>query len=185
MSALWVLMLRTNGLDMINTAVLNIAVGGVFADASLTSAKIIKINIGEVNAGPAVYALDALNGDFPLDAPGVTFVNPASVLKLMTTVASGKNSTIELTGNIEPVVPNTGVVEINARNANTKLTIDGMANKYAIGTKANPVSKVQLTGHGTLVITALNTPNIDVSVAKVAIGSKFGSNFFLHSFRSY
>ncbi|WP_227779942.1 hypothetical protein [Rickettsia sp. Tenjiku01] len=163
---------------MSNTAVLNIAAGGVFADASLTSAKIAKINIGEVNVGPAVYALDALNGDFPLDAPGVTFVNPASVLKLMTTVASGKNSTIELTGNIEPVVPNTGVVEINARNANTKLTIDGMANKYAIGTKANPVSKVQLTGHGILVITALNTPNIDVSVAKVAIGSKFGSNVF-------
>ncbi|KJV61207.1 cell surface antigen-like domain protein [Rickettsia amblyommatis str. Darkwater] len=26
-------------------------------------------------------------------------MNPASVLKLMTTVASGKNSTIELTGN--------------------------------------------------------------------------------------
>ncbi|MEG8230051.1 hypothetical protein O6R16_03070 [Candidatus Rickettsia tasmanensis] len=177
--------LGTNGLDVSNTAVLNIAAGGVFADASLTSAKIAKINIGEVNAGPAVYALDALNGDFPLDAPGVTFVNPASVLKLMTTVASGKNSTIELTGNIEPVVPNTGVVEINARNANTKLTIDGMANKYAIGTKANPVSKVQLTGHGTLVITALNTPNIDVSVAKVAIGSSWIKCFFLHSFRSY
>ncbi|MCX4079329.1 hypothetical protein N7280_01495 [Rickettsia rhipicephali] len=135
--------LGTNGLDMSNTAVLNIAVGGVFAYASLTSAKIAKINIGD-------YALDALNGDFPLDAPGVTFVNPASVLKLMTTVASGKNSTIELTGNIESVVPNTGVVEINARNANTKLTIDGTANKYAIGTKANPVSKVQLTGHRTL-----------------------------------
>lgn len=33
------------------------------------------------------------------------------------------------------------------------------------------MSKVELTGHGTLVITALNTPNIDVSVAKVAIGS--------------
>ncbi|MFQ3886744.1 MAG: hypothetical protein AB8U88_03890 [Rickettsia conorii subsp. raoultii] len=177
--------LGTNGLDVSNTAVLNIAAGGVFADASLTSAKIAKINIGEVNAGPAVYVLDALNGDFPLDAPGVTFVNPASVLKLMTTVASSKNSTIELTGNIEPVVPNTGVVEINARNANTKLTIDGMANKYAIGTKANPVSKVQLTGHGTLVITALNTPNIDVSVAKVAIGSSWSKCFFLHSFRSY
>ncbi|WP_392505694.1 hypothetical protein ACE5D9_04720 [Rickettsia sp. 2024-CO-Wats] len=87
----------------------------------------------------------------------------------MTTVASGKNSTIELTGNVESVVSNIGVVEINARNANTKLTIDGMANKYAIGTKANLVSKVQLTGHGTLVITALNTPNIDVSVVKVAI----------------
>ncbi|WP_017442698.1 beta strand repeat-containing protein [Rickettsia gravesii] len=134
--------LGTNGFDVSNTAVLNIVAGRVFADASLTSAKIAKINIGEVNAGPAVYALDALNSDFPLDAPGVTFVNPASVLKLMTIVASGKNSTIELTGNIEPVVPNTGVVEINARNANTKLTIDGTANKYAIGTKANPVSKV-------------------------------------------
>lgn len=170
--------LGTNGLDVSNTAVLNIAAGGVFADASLTSAKIAKINIGEVNAGPAVYALDALNGDFPLDAPGVTFVNPASVLKLMTTVASGKNSTIELTGNIEQVIPNTGVVEINARNINTKLTIDGMANKYAIGTKANPVSKVQLTGYGTLVITALNTPNIDVSVAKVAIGSSLDQMFF-------
>ncbi|KJW04713.1 cell surface antigen-like domain protein [Rickettsia argasii T170-B] len=112
-------------------------------------------------------------------------MNPASVLKLMTTVASGKNSTIELTGNIEQVVPNTGVVEINARNANTKLTIDGMANKYDIGTKANPVSTVQLTGYGTLVITALNTPNIDVSVAKVAIGSVWIKCFFLDSFRSY
>ncbi len=50
--------------------------------------------------------------------------------------------------------------------------------KYAIGTKANPLSKVQLTGHGILVITALNTPNIDVSVAKVAIGPVWIKCFF-------
>ncbi|QQV75716.1 hypothetical protein H6P87_01280 [Rickettsia tillamookensis] len=165
-----------NKLDVSNVLALNIGNGAIFADQSITSAQIAQINIGD-NNGPGTYALDALNGDFQLKAPGVTFVDPASVLKLMTTVASGNNSTIELTGNIEPLVPNTAIVEINAKNANTKLTIDGTANEYAIGTKANPVSKVQLTGQGTLIITALNTPNIDVSVAKVAIGS-VGSNVF-------
>ena len=50
MSELLVLIakLGTNGLDVSNTAVLNIAAGGVFADASLTSTKIAKINIGDV-----------------------------------------------------------------------------------------------------------------------------------------
>ncbi|WP_256621196.1 hypothetical protein [Rickettsia sp. TH2014] len=166
-----------NSFDVSNAAALNIGNGAIFVDQSITSTQIAKTNIGD-NNGPRTYALDALNGDFQLKAPGVTFVDSASVLKLMTTVASGNNSAIELTGNIEPLVPNVAIVEINAKNANTKLTIDGTANNYAIGTKANPVSKVQLTGQGTLVITALNTPNINVSVAKVAIGSVRSNVFF-------
>ncbi|WP_017208669.1 hypothetical protein [Rickettsia australis] len=92
--------LGTNGLDVRNTAVLNIAAGGVFVDASLTSARIGALNIGDANVGPAVYALDSINADFDLDTPGVAFKNDSSILKLMATSADVNTpSTIYRTGN--------------------------------------------------------------------------------------
>jgi len=166
-----------NSLNVSNTAVLNIAAGGVFADASLTSAQIGTINIGDATAGPAVYALDAINTDFDLDAPGVEFKNDSSVLKLMTSAAAaGTTSTIYLTGNIEPLNKNTAIVELNAQNAGVKLIINGTKNDvtnkgYSLGTVDKPLQQIKFSGQGEIEVTAINTPSIDVSVAKIAIGS--------------
>ncbi len=177
--------LGTNKLDVSNTAVLNIAAGGVFADASLTSASIDEINIGDNTAnGAATYALDAINADFGLDAPGVAFKNVSSVLKLMTTsTVANKTSTIYLTGNIEPGAANFGIVELNAENANTTLVINGVKNKgvnpiLSLGTANHPLQQIKFSGLGTIEVTAINTKSIDVSVPQLAIGVVNADAFF-------
>ena len=48
----------------------------------------------------------------------------------MTIISSGKNSIITLTGYIDLGITNNGVVEINAKNTNMKLIIDGTVNRY-------------------------------------------------------
>ncbi|AFB21518.1 hypothetical protein [Rickettsia canadensis] len=50
----------------------------------------------------------------------------------MTIISSGKNSIITLTGYIDPGIPNTGLVEINAKNTNIKLIIDSIVNRYVL-----------------------------------------------------
>ena len=177
--------LGTNGLDVSNTAVLNIAAGGVFADASLTSASIGAINIGDNTAnGAATYALDAVNADFDLDAPGVAFKNDSSVLKLMTTSTDVNTpSTIYLTGNIDPGAANFGIVELNAENANTTLVINGVKNKgvnpiLSLGTANHPLQQIKFSGLGTIEVTAINTKSIDVSVPQLAIGVVNADTFF-------
>ncbi len=102
-----------------------------------------------------------------LNAPGVTFVNPASVFKLMTTVAGGNTSTITLTGDIDPGTPNTGVLELNATNANAKLAISG---KFALGTKANPLKAITFSGKGLIGLEqVINTALINLDTPGVAI----------------
>ena len=173
-----------NKLDVSNVLALNIAAGGVFADASLTSASIGAINIGDANAGPAVYALDAINADFDLDAPRVAFKNDSSVLKLMTTSpVANKTSTIYLTGNIDPGAANFGIVELNAENANTTLVINGVKNKgvnpiLSLGIANHPLQQIKFSGLGTIEVTAINTKSIDVSVPQLAIGVVNADTFF-------
>lgn len=168
----------TNKLDVSNAKNLTIAAGGIFADASpnITSALIPQIFIGDPS-GPGVYALDAVNGNFPFAAPGLAFKNDSSVLKLMTSAGSG-TSTIQLTGDITPPNPNTAIVEINAKNAGSTLVIDGTSNGYSIGTLALPMSKIKFTGDGTIEVTAISTPAIEVSVSKLAIAEVNSDVFF-------
>ncbi|WP_231278388.1 beta strand repeat-containing protein [Rickettsia bellii] len=169
----------TNKLDVRNAKNLTIAAGGIFADASpnITSALIPQIFIGDPS-GPGVYALDAVNGNFPFAAPGLAFKNDSSVLKLMTSAATGITSTIQLTGDITPPNPNTAIVEINAKNAGSTLVIDGTSNGYSIGTLALPMSKIKFTGDGTIEVTAISTPAIEVSVSKLAIAEVNSDVFF-------
>ncbi|WP_341788721.1 hypothetical protein [Rickettsia endosymbiont of Lasioglossum villosulum] len=169
----------TNKLDVSNAKNLTIAAGGIFADATpnITSALIPQIFIGDTS-GPGVYALDAVNGNFPFAAPGLAFKNDSSVLKLMTSAATGITSTIQLTGDITPPNPNTAIVEINAKNAGSTLVIDGTSNGYSIGTLALPMSKIKFTGDGTIEVTAISTPAIEVSVSKLAIAEVNSDVFF-------
>lgn len=168
----------TNKLDVRNAKNLTIAAGGIFADASpnITSALIPQIFIGDPS-GPGVYALDAVNGNFPFAAPGLAFKNDSSVLKLITSAGSG-TSTIQLTGDITPSNPNTAIVEINAKNAGSTLVIDGTSNGYSIGTLALPMSKIKFTGDGTIEVTAISTPAIEVYVSKLAIAEVNSDVFF-------
>ncbi|GAA5251998.1 hypothetical protein [Candidatus Rickettsia kedanie] len=177
--------LGTNGLDVRNTAVLNIAASGVFVDASLTSARIGELNIGDANAGPAVYALDAINADFDLDAPGVAFKNDSSILKLMTTSADVNTpSTIYLTGNIEPLTAHTVIVELNAQNAGVTLIIDGDKNKgmnpdtRSLGTVDYPLKQITFLGDGDIGITAFAMDTINISIPVLGIETVNTNVFF-------
>ncbi|WP_082068149.1 autotransporter domain-containing protein [Rickettsia bellii] len=96
----------------------------------------------------------------------------------MTSAATGITSTIQLTGDITPPNPNTAIVEINAKNAGSTLVIDGTSNGYSIGTLALPMSKIKFTGDGTIEVTAISTPAIEVSVSKLAIAEVNSDVFF-------
>ncbi|WP_395477073.1 hypothetical protein [Rickettsia endosymbiont of Pantilius tunicatus] len=96
----------------------------------------------------------------------------------MTSAGSGITSTIQLTGDITPPDPNTAIVEINAKNAGSTLVIDGTSNGYSIGTLALPMSKIKFTGDGTIEVTAISTPAIEVSVSKLAIAEVNSNVFF-------
>ncbi|WP_341790343.1 autotransporter domain-containing protein [Rickettsia endosymbiont of Polydrusus tereticollis] len=164
-------------LDVSNVAVLNLAPASVFTDKSLTSAKINEINIGVDGAnGKATYVLDAVNapiigaiGDLPgspeftLNASGVNFANPDSVLRLQSTAPAGVLSTIQLMEDLAPAA-GTGIVELNSANEGATLIIYGQEKSF--GTALKPLKQLIFSGEGLIVVSAKTfTPEILLNVA--------------------
>lgn len=153
-------------LNVSNTNQLNLLAGSTFTDNSLTSVGIAKINIGDGN-GLATYILDTINGDIPANAPlntgGMTFVNAASVLQLQSSTAV--DSSITLNGDLNPGgaggATGTGIVKINAINANETLTIDGVGfNLGTVGVGGNLLNSMTFSGAGNItVVPTINTAN--------------------------
>jgi hypothetical protein len=102
---------------------------------------------------------------------------------MTTSAVANKTSIIYLTGNIDPGAANFGIVELNAKNANTTLVINGVKNKgvnpiLSLGTANHPLQQIKFSGLGTIEVTAINTKSIDVSVPQLAIGVVNADTFF-------
>ena len=93
----------------------------------------------------------------------------------MTTVAdAGTTSTIYLTGNIDPGAAHFGIVELNAKNVDTKLIINGDKNKginptLSLGTANHPLKQITFSGDGEIGVTAIATAAINISVPVLGI----------------
>lgn len=159
-------------LDVSNIAVLNLAPAAVFTDKSLTSATINEINIGVAGVnGKATYVLDVVNSrrtllggpNFTLNASGVNFANPDSVLRLQSTAPAGVISTISLKGDLASAA-GTGIVELNSVNKGANLII--YSQEKSFGTALKPLKQLIFSGQGAIVTAAKTfTPEILLNVA--------------------
>ncbi|BFD45424.1 MAG: hypothetical protein DMENIID0002_00700 [Rickettsia endosymbiont of Sergentomyia squamirostris] len=168
-----------NKLDVKNANALNIINGARFTDKSTTSAKIANIHIGAASAdvptlaGPANYILDAVHGNFRLNATKanqITFDHADAQLTLRNSHAGDR--TITLRNNLDPGAPNTGVVEFDSVNAGAELKIAGVGLSLGIA-GGNNLKKVIFSGRGkfnTQQIT-INSKNIELNVNELTLGN--------------
>ncbi|MDD9335139.1 MAG: hypothetical protein PV347_03745 [Rickettsiaceae bacterium] len=170
--------LVNNKLDVHNADVLNIMKGATFTDKSTTSAQIVNIHIGAglgaVVAGPANYILDAVHGNFRLNATKanqITFDHADAQLTLKNSAAVDR--TITLVNNLDPgaSVDGKGIVELYSVVDGTTLTIAGAAT--SLGTGGNNLKKVIFSGAGkfdTRQIT-INSKNMELNVNELTLGN--------------
>ncbi|WP_342259751.1 autotransporter domain-containing protein [Candidatus Tisiphia endosymbiont of Metellina segmentata] len=169
-----------NKLNVKNANTLNIINGATFTDKSTTSAKIANIHIGAASAdvptpaGPANYILDAVHGNFRLNATKanqITFDHADAQLTLKNSAAVDR--TITLVNNLDPgaSVDGKGIVELYSVVDGTTLTIAGAAT--SLGTGGNNLKKVIFSGAGkfdTLQIT-INSKNMELNVNELTLGN--------------
>jgi len=154
----------TDNLDVQNINQLNIKSGADFTDQSLTSAQIAIIKIGEAGeGGDASYSLDATGRNFDLNTKNMTFANQDSSLDIENS-SNANDSTITLTGPLDPGNDKFGIVELSTGNKN--LTIDNGGNAaYTLGTEDHNLKQLIFYSDGTGTINL----NVEINVESIIL----------------